>query len=67
MEIIFFLLPLVVALALAFAAGFIWMSKNGQYDDLETPAHRILLDDQNITLKPLNINPSINDLNKEKK
>jgi cbb3-type cytochrome oxidase maturation protein len=29
-----------------FVLGFIWASKKGQYDDLETPAHRILLGDE---------------------
>jgi len=67
MEVIYFLLPIVVCLALVFMFCFIWMTKNGQYDDLETPAHRMLLDDQNTLVKTLNINPSINDLNKEKK
>ena len=65
MEIMLFLLPIVVFLALAFAAAFIWMTRNGQYDDLETPAYRILLDDQKIKIP--HINPSINDLNQEKK
>ncbi len=51
-------------LAILFIAGFVWMTKNGQYDDMETPAHRMLLDDKKLVL---NINPSINDLNKEKK
>lgn len=70
MEIVYFLLPLVLCLAGAFLYGFFWMTKHGQYDDLETPAHRMLLDDQKLNLKTiqtLNINPSINDLNKETK
>jgi cbb3-type cytochrome oxidase maturation protein len=67
MEVIYFLLPIVVGIAILFMAGYIWMTKNGQYDDLETPAHRILLDDKKILVKILNINPSINDLNKEEK
>jgi cbb3-type cytochrome oxidase maturation protein len=67
MEIIYFLLPLVIGLAAAFIWGFVWMTKNGQYDDLDTPALRMLLDDQKLTLATHNINPSINDLNKETK
>ena len=67
MEVIYFLLPIVVFLAIIFMAGYIWMTRNGQYDDLETPAHRMLLDEKNILVKSHNINPSINDLNKEKK
>ena len=34
----------VVFLAIA-AAGILWAIKNGQYDDLEGPAQRILMDD----------------------
>jgi cbb3-type cytochrome oxidase maturation protein len=67
MEIVYFILPIVISLALLFIAGFVWMTKNGQYDDLETPSHRILLDDQKVSVKTLNINPSINDFNKERK
>jgi cbb3-type cytochrome oxidase maturation protein len=67
MEIIYFLLPIVISLAIAFVWGFVWMTKNGQYDDLETPSHRMLLDDQKNISRTLNINPSINDLNKETK
>lgn len=45
MEIISFLIPLALILAVFFIAGFIWMTRNGQYDDLETPRHRMLLED----------------------
>ncbi len=34
----------IVFLAIA-AAGIIWAIKNGQYDDFEGPAQRILMDD----------------------
>jgi cbb3-type cytochrome oxidase maturation protein len=57
MEIMYFIIPVCIILASLFVAGFLWMTKDGQYDDLETPANRILLDDKNI-------NPSIR-LNKE--
>jgi cbb3-type cytochrome oxidase maturation protein len=65
MEMIYFLLPLCVVLALGFVAGFFWMTKNGQYDDMDTPAKRMLLDDLLIDVK--NINPSTNDVNKDLK
>ena len=45
MNIIFFLLPLALLLGGTFLVGFIWMAKRGEFDDLETPAHRMLLDD----------------------
>lgn len=67
MEIIYFLLPLCIVLASGFVFGFLWMTKDGQYDDLETPANRMLLDDKKINSENLiNINQSMR-LNKERK
>lgn len=54
MEIITILLPLAILLALIFIVGFIWMTIHGQYDDLETPAMRMLIDDKKLNHK-LNI------------
>lgn len=45
MNIIYFLLPLALLLGTGFAAAFIVASWRGQFDDLVTPAHRALLDD----------------------
>lgn len=47
MEIIVVLIPLALLLAVFFIGGFIWMTKKGQYDDLETPSLRMLLEDKN--------------------
>jgi cbb3-type cytochrome oxidase maturation protein len=47
MNIISLILPLALLLGGSFLAGFIWMVRQGQYDDLETPAHRVLLEDEN--------------------
>lgn len=44
MNIIYFLLPMALFLGGGFAAAFVYSSKRGQFDDLETPAHRMLLD-----------------------
>jgi len=44
-SIIFVLIPLGLALLLAAVAAFFWAVRSGQFDDLETPAWRILLDD----------------------
>lgn len=49
MEVMNILLPLAIMLGLTFVAGFIWMAKSGQYDDLETPKYKILLDDNIIS------------------
>ena len=45
MDILLLLIPLSVVLALLIGAGFWWATANGQFDDLEGPAHRILADD----------------------
>ena len=45
MNIVGLLVPLALLLALSFVGAFIWAVNQGQYDDLETPAHKILLDD----------------------
>jgi cbb3-type cytochrome oxidase maturation protein len=45
MDILFMLIPLSVVLALLIGGGFWWAAKNGQFDDLDGPAHRILADD----------------------
>jgi len=46
MEVIYILLPLALGLGGFFLAGFLLAARRGQFDDLETPAHRILLDDE---------------------
>jgi len=45
MEILFILIPISVFLVAIAIAVFGWAVKNGQYDDLEGPAHSILYDD----------------------
>jgi cbb3-type cytochrome oxidase maturation protein len=46
MNVIYFLLPLALLLGFGFLGGFLWVVSQGQYDELETPAHRMLLDDE---------------------
>ncbi|MFI5323231.1 MAG: cbb3-type cytochrome oxidase assembly protein CcoS [Thermodesulfobacteriota bacterium] len=45
MNIIFLTLGVSIGIALIFLAAFIWAAGKGQYDDLETPGHRMLLED----------------------
>ncbi|HVY70841.1 MAG TPA: cbb3-type cytochrome oxidase assembly protein CcoS [Verrucomicrobiae bacterium] len=45
MSILFLLIPLSIAAAAGFLAGFIWAVRSGQYEDTCTPALRILTDD----------------------
>ena len=49
MEVIFILLPLAILIGGVMLALFIWAVRSGQYDDLETPAHRILFDEDHAT------------------
>jgi len=44
-QIVMFLVPVMLLLVAVGVALFAWSVKNGQYDDLEGPAHRILYDD----------------------
>jgi cbb3-type cytochrome oxidase maturation protein len=48
MSIIYLLLPLAFALGLAAVLAFVRATRAGQFDDLETPAHRILHDDERV-------------------
>ena len=45
MEILILLIPLSVVLALVIGAAFWWSAESGQFDDLDGPGHRILMDD----------------------
>ena len=45
MMVIFIVLPLALLITAAALAGFIWAARAGQFDDLDTPSWRVLLDD----------------------
>jgi cbb3-type cytochrome oxidase maturation protein len=47
-DIVFVLVPVGVAFAAAVVGVLIWAVRSGQFDDLEGPAHRILLDEEEI-------------------
>ena len=44
MEIIYLLIPLSLVLIGVIIWAFFWAVRSGQFDDLEGPAHRILMD-----------------------
>lgn len=54
MEILILILPVALIISIGFVICFISAVLNGQYDDLETPSHRILLDEENIEYKNVN-------------
>jgi cbb3-type cytochrome oxidase maturation protein len=45
MEVLYLLVPLAVLLAGVIVWAFLWSIRSGQFDDLEGPAHRILMDE----------------------
>jgi cbb3-type cytochrome oxidase maturation protein len=45
MDIIFLLIPIAIILASCAVWAFFWSVNSGQYEDLESPAHSILYDD----------------------
>jgi len=48
MNVIYFLIPMALILVAAIAWAFFWAVRSGQFDDLEGPAHRIIMDDDGI-------------------
>lgn len=46
MEILKVLIPMALFLGSFFIFLFIWATKNGQFDDLDTPSKRMLFDDE---------------------
>jgi cbb3-type cytochrome oxidase maturation protein len=47
-EVIYMLIPLALVLVALIIWVFVWSVRSGQFDDLEGPAHRILMDDDDI-------------------
>ncbi len=45
MNILFLLVPVAIVLAAAGVAGFLWAVRSGQFDDVQTPALRVLIED----------------------
>jgi cbb3-type cytochrome oxidase maturation protein len=52
MSIVYLVLPLALILVLAAVLAFAWAARRGQFDDLETPALRMLHDDDPPTREP---------------
>ena len=52
MEVIFVLLPLALLIAAIAVVFFIWAARSGQFDDLDTPAMRVLFDDEEPSRRP---------------
>jgi len=50
-SIIYIVLPLALLIVLAAVLAFVWATRHGQFDDLETPALRMLHDDDHVRRK----------------
>lgn len=48
MEIVYLLIPIAILLVVVIVAVLIWAVQAGQFDDLEGPAYRILMEDDEI-------------------
>ena len=48
MSVIYIVLPLALIFALVALGAFIWSVKGGQFDDLSTPAFRMLHDEEQV-------------------
>ncbi|CAB1369664.1 cbb3-type cytochrome oxidase assembly protein CcoS [Denitratisoma oestradiolicum] len=49
MEILYLLVPLSLLLVFVIAGIFWWSLRNGQFEDLEGPAYRVLMDNDNFS------------------
>ena len=47
MTILYVIIPIAIILVSSFVVFFLWAVKEEQFDDLETPAHKMLIDDWN--------------------
>lgn len=54
MDIIYLLLPVALIILLIIIVVFFWAVKSDQFEDMEGPAHRILMDDDTIGNKSIN-------------
>lgn len=52
MDILYLLIPLSLVFVALIALVFLWAVKSGQFEDMEGPAHRILMDDDSIDTPP---------------
>ncbi|QDT67933.1 Cytochrome oxidase maturation protein cbb3-type [Planctomycetes bacterium MalM25] len=45
MSVVFVMAPVALLLAAIAVGAFIWATRDGQFDDVETPAHRMLFEE----------------------
>ncbi|MDO5686179.1 MAG: cbb3-type cytochrome oxidase assembly protein CcoS [Neisseria sp.] len=54
MESVYILIPLSILLVFVIGAAFWWSSKSGQFDDLDGPGYRVIMDDDSTDTLPEN-------------
>ncbi len=53
MDVLYFLIPVSGVFAVIIVIALLWAVKSGQFDDMEGPAYRILMDeDEELVTKP---------------
>lgn len=52
METLYLLIPVSVVLVFLIGIAFWWSLRNGQFDDMEGPAYRVLMDDDKARVEP---------------
>jgi len=57
-DILYLLIPLSLLMVFVIAAIFWWSLKNGQFDDLEGPGYRLLMDDDETAPNNQHLNSS---------
>ena len=61
MEILYLLIPLSLRLLGGIVWMFLWAVRSGQFDDMEGPAHQILMDDDGPVIEQAADKPGEND------
>lgn len=56
MTVLYVLIPLALIIVAGFVTAFVWSVKNGQLDDTDTPAERMLLDATRVNREPVREN-----------
>lgn len=52
MSVVAIILPLALLLVAAAVAAYVWAARSGQFDDTDTPAARVLIDDASAVRRP---------------
>jgi cbb3-type cytochrome oxidase maturation protein len=48
MSVLFILVPVAIGLAAIGVSGFLWAVRTGQFEDVQTPAFRLLFEDEDL-------------------